>query len=65
MLRALLVKAERGEISGLLYVAKEGRAGSQRIGLTGDYRDDPIQALAVTERVRHVVNSLIDGSTGN
>jgi len=65
VLRALLEKAERGEISGLLYVTKEGRRRPQRIGLTGDYRDDPIQALAVTERVRHVVNGMIDGNTDN
>ena len=59
VLRALLAKAERGEISGLLYVCKEGRR-PQTIGLTGDYRDDPVQVLAVNERVRHVVNRMID-----
>ena len=58
-LRALLAKAERGEISGLLYVAKEGRR-PQRVGLTGEFRDDPIQALAITERVRHMINGLVD-----
>jgi hypothetical protein len=59
VLRALLEKAERGEISALLYVAKEGRE-PQRIGMTGDYREDPIQVLAVNERIRHVVNDLLD-----
>lgn len=59
VLKALLAKAERGEISGLLYVCKEGRR-PQTIGLTGDYRDDPVQVLAVNERVRHVINRMID-----
>lgn len=63
VLKALLAKAERGEISGFLYVTKEGRR-PQQIGMTGDYRDNPVQVLAVNERIRHVVNRLVDSEAG-
>lgn len=59
VLRALLEKAEDGRISGIVFACKEGNQ-HQGIGLTGDYRDDPVQVLAVNERIRHVVNRLID-----
>lgn len=59
VLRALLEKAERGKISGFVFACKEDNR-HQGIGLTGDYRDDPVQVLAVNERIRHVVNGLID-----
>lgn len=59
VLRALLAKAERGKISGFVFACKEDNR-HQGIGMTGDYRDDPLQALAVNERIRHVVNAMID-----
>jgi len=59
VLRALLAKAERGRISGFVFACKEDDH-HQGIGLTGDYRDDPVQVLAVNERIRHVVNNMID-----
>jgi hypothetical protein len=59
VLRALLAKAERGKISGFVFACKEDNR-HQGIGMTGDYRDDPLQVLAVNERIRHVVNEMID-----
>ncbi len=59
VLRALLRKAERGEISGLVFACKE-RGRVQGVGVTGEYRDDPIQVLGVNERIRHLVNGLLD-----
>lgn len=58
-LEQLLQEARRGEISGFAFACKRGDH-DHGIGLTGNYRDDPLPVLAVTSRIDHVVNDLID-----
>ncbi len=59
VLEELLDQARRGEITGFAFACKIG-AQNHGIGLTGDYREDPIAALAVTARIAHVLNGLYD-----
>lgn len=59
VIRELLAKAEAGEVLGLAFAVNNGEM-SHGIGLTGVYREDPIQTLAIAARITHVVNCLID-----
>jgi hypothetical protein len=59
VLEELLDQARRGEITGLAFACKVGDK-NHGIGLTGDYRDDPISTLAVVSRIAHVLNGLYD-----
>jgi hypothetical protein len=53
--------AESGEMTGLAFACKLGER-HHGMGLAGDYRDDPVQVLAVTARIIHRVNQILDGS---
>lgn len=59
VLEELLAQARAGDISGFAFACKYG-GNRHGIGLTGDYRKDPIEALAVTARIAHVLNTLYD-----
>jgi hypothetical protein len=43
---AILAKAKRGEITGMIFALREGEF-DHGIGATGDYRDDPLLAKQV------------------
>lgn len=59
-LEELLEQARRGEISGFAFACKFGDR-HHGIGLTGDYRKDPLPVLAVTARISARINQILDG----
>lgn len=63
VLRELLRQAEAGEITGFAFACKLGPK-HHGIGITDDYRRDPVQVLAVTSRIDHRLNEIIDGREG-
>jgi hypothetical protein len=44
--KAIIAKAERGEVSGMIFAIREG-PNDHGIGATGFYRDDPLTAKSV------------------
>lgn len=52
---------DSGEMTGLAFACKIGD-DHHGIGLAGDYLTDPVQVLAVTARITHRVNLLLDGA---
>ena len=57
-LREILERAERGQVRGLVFAIKlPGRR--HRIGFTGSYFDDPIDALGTVTRIEYKLNQLI------
>lgn len=59
VLEELLADARLGKITGFAFACKYGEK-NHGIGLTGDYRKDPIEVLAVHGRIQHVLNTLVD-----
>lgn len=59
VLEQLLEQARKGEISGFAFACKLG-GKDHGIGITGDYRADPIATLAIAGRISHVLNELYD-----
>lgn len=57
-LRQLLDRAEKAQLKGFAFAFTTGTK-RHRYGLTGDYRDDPAQALAVVTRMEYKVNQLM------
>ena len=60
-LRKLLEKAEAGEITGLLYTARIGKA-EHGVGACGEYADDPIGGLAAMALASDTLSNLIRSS---
>jgi hypothetical protein len=50
VLKEILAKAERGEVTGMVFGLRLGDA-DHGIGVTGSYRDDPISSVAVAGRI--------------
>lgn len=59
VLEELLELAKAGQITGFVFACKYN-SKRHGIGLTGDYRKDPIEALAISARIIHVLNTLHD-----
>lgn len=57
-LRDLLAIAERGEMSGIVFVCKLG-AHDHRAGRAGDYKRHPEQALSVTFVLKHYLSERV------
>lgn len=57
-LEEMLELARAGFLRGLVFSAKTG-PGDHQIGFTGDYIDDPIQAVAVSSRLAYKSNLLL------
>lgn len=57
-LRDLLVRAEKGTLKGFAFAAKTGPK-RHCIGFTGDYWDDPSQAIAAGGRMQYKANQLM------
>jgi hypothetical protein len=55
--------AERGQAHGLAFVVKVGR--SHRLGLSGDYRRHPDQALAAAARLKELLLQEPDEEEGS
>ena len=65
-LRDLLARAEKGQIAGLMFAIKTSPKRHQ-IGFTGDYSNDPGEALGCASRMQYKANQLAsvrDGSPG-
>ena len=60
VLRELTAQWEAGELTALAFACKIGDR-HHGIGITDDYRRDPLSALGVSVRIQHVINQLIDG----
>lgn len=60
VLEELLQQAKHGDITGFAFACKLGET-LHGIGLTGDYRADPIQGLSITARLQHLLNRAVDG----
>lgn len=59
VLEELLKLAKDGEITGLMFSYKLlGHRGG--IGLTGEYRKDPISVLQPAARLSHILNRMFD-----
>lgn len=54
----LLDRAKKNQLRAFAYAFKTGTR-HHRYGLSGEYRDDPAQALAVVTRMEYKVNQLI------
>jgi hypothetical protein len=59
VLEDLLAQARTGRITGFAFACRLGPR-DHGIGITGEYRQDSVQALAVNARINHVINHLID-----
>ena len=59
VLEELLSRAKAGQISGVVVGYRMGPL-DHRVGVTGTYREDPVQGLAIAGRVAHVLNKMID-----
>jgi hypothetical protein len=57
-LRELLSRAERGALRGFAYVAKTGPK-RHRVGFTGDYWDEPGEAILAGGRMQYKANQLM------
>lgn len=58
-LEELLDQAKKGQIHGFLFCARQGEK-SHLMGLSGDYRDDAILAVAVAARMIYRLNTMVD-----
>lgn len=56
-LRALLARAERGELTGIA-VCYHTRGQGEQVAFTGKYRERPSDALAAGMRMSHKINML-------
>jgi len=61
-LEEMIRLVDSGEMTGLAFACKIGDS-HHGIGLAGDYRDDPAQVLAVTARIKYLINQMLDGQT--
>lgn len=59
-LEQLLELVDSGKITGFAFACKFSDR-HHGIGLAGDYREDPAQVLAVTARINHRINQIMDG----
>lgn len=59
-LEELIRLVDTGEMTGLAFACKIGDS-HHGIGLAGDYQDDPAQVLAVTARIKYLINRILDG----
>lgn len=57
-LRDLLRRAEQNQLRGFVFAIKTGPK-RHRIGLAGEYLDDPAQALGIVTRMEYKCNQLI------
>jgi hypothetical protein len=55
VLRELTQLAEKGQARGLAFVVKVGRRGGHRLGLVGDYRRNPDEALGAAVRLKEML----------
>jgi hypothetical protein len=55
VLRELTQLAESGHAHGIAFVVKVGRRGGHRMGLAGDYRRYPNEALSATVRLKEML----------
>lgn len=55
VLKELTQLAERGQAHGLAFVVKVGRRGGHRLGLAGDYRRRPDEALSAAVRLKEML----------
>lgn len=58
-LERLIALVDSGEMTGLAFACKIGDS-HHGIGLAGDYREDPVQVLAVTARINYRINQILD-----
>lgn len=58
-LEQLLEEARAGKITGFAWACKLGPK-NHGIGLTGDYRKDPLQVLAISARIEYRLHQIID-----
>ena len=63
VLHELLALHKQGKLTGFAFACKIGPR-HHGIGLTDDYRRDPAAVLAVSARITHVLNTLIDHREG-
>lgn len=58
-LEDLMRRARLGQISGMAFAIKTG-ARSHRIGFTGHYLDDPLEALGCVTRMGYRLNQMAE-----
>jgi len=59
VLKLLMDQVDRGEIRGLVFVARLGPK-HHGMGMTGEYHSDPLLALAAVSRVTYRLNRLAE-----
>lgn len=62
VLERLLEKNRQGEISGLIFCVQLAMK-EHGMGVTGDFRRNPLSAVAATSRMLHRINQRVDEET--
>lgn len=59
-LKDMLARAQAGKLRGVAFAVKTG-AKRHLMGMTGEYWDDPHEALSVATRMEYKINQVISG----